>query len=96
MPPPYIFFLIGVRGVPVPVEMAGGGGFQGIVGVPGMEQGIITDSPLANMKQVKDPIWLREAEHVGTMTENNISFFIHQPVLTLIAPVHATHTCDKR
>lgn len=76
--------------------MVGGGGFQGIVGVPGMEQGIITDSPLANMKQVKDPIWLREGEHVGTMTENNISFFIHQPVLTLKAPVYATHTCDKR
>lgn len=48
----------------MPVEMGGEGGCRGIVGVPGMEQGIISDSPVANMKQVQDLIWLHEVEHV--------------------------------
>lgn len=60
MPPPYSCFLIGVREMLVPVEMGGRaweeGGCPGIVGVPAMEEGIITDSLLANMKQVKDLI----------------------------------------
>lgn len=77
MPPPYSCCLIGVRGAPVPVEMGGWG--EGVARESLGRQGwnIITDSLLANMKQVKDLIWLREVEHAeeGCLRTSTFSSF---------------------
>lgn len=66
MPPPYSCLLIGVRGVPAPVE-GGVGVALGSPGCQGWKRGIITGSPSPHMKRVKDVIGLCEVEHAGNI-----------------------------